>query len=174
MTIPFRRKQEGKTNYKKRLRLVSSNKLRMVIRRTNKNVTVQMIEFSMQGDKVLVSAHTHELKKYGWKGSNKNIPASYLAGLLCGVKAKKAGITEAVPDIGMRAPIKGSLVYAALKGAIDAGLNIPCSEEALPPQDRLTGKHIENNNATKFTKSNPKEIVKNFGEVKNKIMKEGA
>jgi len=30
-----------------------------------------------------------------------------------------------------------------LKGALDAGLNVPHSEEAFPSEDRLLGKHIE-------------------------------
>lgn len=171
MNLPFRRKREGRTNYKKRLNLIASGKLRLVVRRTNKNVIAQLVQFSEGGDKILVSAHTNELKKYGWKCAKRNIPSSYLVGLLCGLKAKKAGFKEAVFDIGMVPPIKGSLVFAALKGAIDAGMEIPHSAEALPAEDRLTGKHIESNTVTKFTKYNPKEITKSFEAVKNKIMK---
>ena len=171
MNVLFRRKREGKTNYKKRLNLIASGKIRMVVRKTNKNVIVQLVKFNNKGDETIVSAHTNELKKYGWKGAKRNLPASYLAGLLCGVKAKKTDIKEAIFDIGMVPPIKGNLVFAALKGALDTGLKIPHSEEALPPEDRLVGKHIESNTSTKFTKFNPKEITKNFEEVKNKIMK---
>lgn len=171
MTLPFRRKREGKTNYKKRMNFIASGKLRMVVRKTNKNIITQLVEFGADGDRIIASVHTNELKKYGWKGAKRNLPASYLAGLLLGLKAKKAKISEAVLDAGMYPSIKGSVVYAALKGAIDAGLNIPHSEEALPPEDRLKGKHIESNTVTKFTKFNQKEIVKNFEEVKNKIMK---
>lgn len=171
MTVPFRRKREGKTNYGKRLGLVASGKPRMVVRRTNKNVITQIIEFTNEGDKVTVSAHTNELKKYGWKCAKRNIPAAYLTGLLCGLKAKKAGVKNAVLDIGMHPPIKGSIVFAALKGAIDAGLEIPYSKEALPSEERLTGKHIEANNVTKFTRFDPKEVTKNFNEVKNKLLK---
>lgn len=171
MILPFRRKREGKTNYRKRLKLITSEKLRMVVRKTNKNVILQLVGFSAEGDKIVVSAHTNELKKYGWKGAKRNLPASYLAGLLFGLKAKKANVNEAVLDTGMHPSIKGSLIYAALKGALDAGLNIPHSDEALPSEERLVGKHIESNTVTKFTKFNPKEVVKNFEGVKNKIMK---
>ena len=171
MNLPFRRKSEGKTNYKKRLKLIKSEKLRMVVRKTNKNIMIQLVMFDMKGDKIMVSAHTNELKKYGWKGAKRNLPASYLAGLLFGLKAKKAKANEAVLDTGMQSLIKGSLIYAALKGALDAGLNIPHSDEVLPSEDRLSGKHIESNTVTKFKKFNPKEVVKNFEEVKNKIMK---
>lgn len=171
MTLAFRRKREGKTNYKRRLGLLSSGKVRLVVRRMNKNVVVQLVKFSNKGDNVMISSHTNELKKHGWKGAKRNLPAAYLVGLLCGLKAKKADVKEAVLDIGMVPPIKGSLVFAALKGAVDAGLEIPHSEEALPSEDRISGKHIESNTVTKFTKFNPKEITKNFETVKNKIMK---
>lgn len=171
MIVPFRRKREGKTDYNKRLRIIASGKMRMVVRKTNKNVIVQMVEFNMDGDRVIVSAHTNELKKYGWKGAKRNIPASYLAGLLCGLKAKKAGIKEAVLDKGMHPAIKGSVLYAALKGAVDAGLDVPHSDDVFPSADRLAGKHIASNAVTKFTRFDPKEVMKNFEEVKNNIMK---
>ena len=171
MNIPFKRKREGKTDYKKRMKLIASGKPRLVVRKTNKNVIIQLIKFDMDGDKVLISAHTNELKKYGWKGAKSNITASYLAGLLCGLKAKKTDIKEAVLDTGMHSVVKGSVIYAALKGVLDTGLDVPHSEEILPPDDRLSGKHIELNTVTKFTKFKPKDVTKNFDEVKNKIMK---
>lgn len=170
MNIPFRRKREGKTNYKKRLKLIASGKLRLVVRKTNKNIIVQLVEFNNEGDKIIVSAYTNELRKYGWKGANRNIPAAYLTGLLCGLKAKKSNVHDAVLDIGMHIAIKGSIIYAVLKGMIDTGLNIPHSEEVFPSENRLVGKHIESNTFTKFTKFDPKEVTKNFDKVKNKIM----
>lgn len=169
--IQFRRKRQGKTDYKKRLRLLSSRKLRLVVRKTNKNVIVQIIEFKPEGDDVVVSAHSNELKKHGWRCAKRNLPAAYLTGLLCGLKAKKANIKEAVLDIGMVPAIKGSLVYAALKGAIDSGLEVPHSKEVLPSDDRLSGKHIGSNTVTKFTRFDAKDVAKNFEEVKNKIVK---
>lgn len=169
--IQFRRKRQGKTDYKKRLRLLSSGKPRFVIRKTNKNVIAQIVEFKPEGDRVIASAHTNELKKHGWKCAKRNLPAAYLTGLLCGLKAKKANVKKAVLDIGMVPAIKGSLVYAALKGAVDSGLEVPHSKEVIPSDDRLSGKHIESNTITKFTKFDAKNVVKNFEEVKNKIMK---
>ena len=171
MNIQFRRKREGKTDYKKRLRLLTSRKLRLVVRKTNKNVIVQLVEFTQESDKVIVSSHTNELKKLGWKGAKRNIPSSYLAGLLCGLKAKKANVKEAVLDTGFHPTKKGSVIYAALKGAVDAGLNIPCSKDIFPSEKFLLGEHIASNKVTKFTKFDPKEITKNFKEVKDKIMK---
>lgn len=169
--IQFRRKRQGKTDYKKRLRLLSSGKPRLVVRRTNKNVTAQIVEFKPEGDRVIVSAHANELKKYGWKCARRNLPAAYLTGLLCGLKAKKANVKEAILDIGMVPAIKGSLVYAVLKGAIDSGLEVPHSKEVIPSEDRLSGKHVMSNTVTKFTRFDAKDVAKNFEEVKNKIVK---
>ena len=45
-------------------------------------------------------------------------------------------------DIGFHTPVHGSTVFAVLKGALDAGLKVPHSEEALPSEDRIRGEHI--------------------------------
>lgn len=140
--VPYRRRREGKTNYRKRKALILSGKPRLVVRGTLKNVIVQVIAAKPQGDEVLVSAHSRELIKYGWAAPRGNIPAAYLTGYLCGLKAKRKGLEEAVLDIGLHSPSKGSRVFAALKGAVEAGLNIAHSEEKLPEEDRLVGKHI--------------------------------
>lgn len=142
--VAYRRKREEKTDYKNRLVLLKSGKLRLVIRKSLKNVTAQFVEYSPSGDKILVSAHTNELKKYGWTKSSRNIPAAYLVGLLAGLKAKKKNIKEAILDLGMYKNIKGSILYAALKGALDAGINVPHSKEVLPPEDRIKGLHLKN------------------------------
>ncbi|MEM3078607.1 MAG: hypothetical protein QXR38_03830, partial [Nitrososphaerales archaeon] len=54
--VPFRRKREKKTNYRKRRALVLSGLPRLVIRPTNKNIVVQIIEAKPEGDYALVSA----------------------------------------------------------------------------------------------------------------------
>jgi hypothetical protein len=53
-----------------------------------------------------------------------------------------SGVSEAILDIGLNPPVKGSRIYAALKGVLDAGLDIPHSEDVIPNDDRLSGKHI--------------------------------
>lgn len=141
--IPFRRKLEGKTDYRKRLALLKSGKPRLVVRRSINNITVQIIMYETAGDKVLVSAHSRELLEFGWKGRRRNIPAAYLVGYICGIKAKKARIAEAIFDSGLYTTVKGSVVFAVLKGALDAGLNVPHSDVVLPPEDRIKGKHIK-------------------------------
>lgn len=140
--VPYRRRREGKTNYRKRKALVSSGKLRLIVRGTNKNVVIQMAVAKPHGDEILVSAHSRELENYGWKAPRGNLPAAYLTGLLCGFKAKAKGVKEAILDIGLHSPSKGARVFAALKGFLDSGLNISHSEEKLPDEKRLRGEHI--------------------------------
>ncbi len=143
--VPFRRRREGVTNYYKRRKMILSGKPRFVVRRTINHIIVQIVEAKPIGDIVLVSAHSNELRRdFGWLADTNNIPAAYLTGLLAGLKALKLGIKEAIPDIGLHRPIKGTRVFAAIKGGIDAGLKIPCSPEMFPPEDRLKGMHIAN------------------------------
>ena len=141
--VPYRRRREGKTNYRRRKNLILSGLPRLVARKTNKHIIAQMIEASAESDKVLASAHSSELrKKYGWLGSLKSLPAAYLTGLLCGYRALKKGIKKAVLDIGLQTPSKGARVFAVLKGCLDAGVEIPHSEDVLPDEDRIKGQHI--------------------------------
>ncbi|MGB9854037.1 MAG: 50S ribosomal protein L18 [Candidatus Bathyarchaeales archaeon] len=140
--VPYRRRREGKTNYKKRKALVVSGKPRLVVRGTLKNVLTQVVVAKPHGDEVLVSAHSRELENYGWKAPRGNLPAAYLTGFLCGFKAKAKGVKEAILDIGLHSPSKGARVFAALKGVLDSGLNISHSEEKLPDEKRIRGEHI--------------------------------
>jgi large subunit ribosomal protein L18 len=156
--LQFSRKRLGKTNYKKRLKLLLAEKPRVVIRKQLNNTIVQVVEYSDKGDKIIVSCHSNELKKLGWKNSTGNVPAAYLTGLLLGKKAGKAKCSEAILDIGLQKSVKGSRIYAGLKGCIDSGIAIPHSDEILPSDDRINGKHI------------PHFDSKNFDEVKKKIL----
>ncbi|MEM3421604.1 MAG: 50S ribosomal protein L18 [Candidatus Hadarchaeum sp.] len=140
--VEFRRKREGRTDYRYRLKLLRSRKLRLVVRVSLRHISAQIMKFSPTGDLVLVSAHSKQLEKFGWKDGTSNLPAAYLVGLLCGYRAVKAGVKEAVLDIGMRHPTKGAKVFAVLKGALDAGLQIPHQEEILPSDERISGEDI--------------------------------
>jgi len=140
--VRYRRKREGKTDYKTRLKLLSGSERRIVARRSLKNIWLQVIEFTPAGDKVLVTAHSHELRKLGWKGALNNIPAAYLCGLLLGKKAKAKNIKNAMFDIGLNVSVKGSVWYAALKGIVDAGVQVPHAKEVLPADQRIRGEHI--------------------------------
>jgi len=161
--VPFRRRREGLTDYRARLKMIISRKPRLVVRKTNMYVIAQIAEAKINGDEILVSAHSKELKKYGWKYSYKNTPACYLLGLLIGYRAVKSGIKEAILDIGLHRPTKGARVFAVAKGALDAGLNIPISEEKIPSEERIKGEHIKEY-AEKLSSENPEEYNKRFSQ----------
>ncbi len=141
-TRAYKRKLEHKTNYARRLKLLKSNKPRLVIRKSLNNIIVQAIKYQPKGDIILASAHSNYLKKLGWKYHLGNIPSAYLTGLLCGVKLKEKNVNEVVLDIGFSPSIKGSAIYAALKGVLDSGINVPHDKTILPSQDQITGKII--------------------------------
>ncbi len=141
--MAFRRRREGRTNYHKRRKLLRAKLPRAVVRRSDRHIQIQMVAYAAVGDEVLITAHSRELIKMGWKHPTSNLPAAYLTGYLSGKKAMTAGIDEAVLDIGLEEPIGGSVMFAALKGLLDAGVWIPHSEEILPPKERLMGNHID-------------------------------
>jgi large subunit ribosomal protein L18 len=94
------------------------------------------------GDRVLSSAVSKELRKLGWELPGSNTPAAYLTGYLAGKRALESGVEEAVLDMGLHVPTKGSKVFASLKGMLDAGLRMPFGEEILPDEERIRGEHI--------------------------------
>jgi len=143
-SVKFRRRREGKTNYRKRIKLLLSEKPRLVVRKSNRYIIAQIATFDPKGDRIEVCAWSRELNKFGWPfPSFKNLPAAYLTGYLVGKRAIKKGIKEAILDIGLYPSTKGSRLYAVLKGALDAGLKIPHSPDILPSEERIFGKHIE-------------------------------
>ena len=139
--VKFRRRREGKTNYYRRRRLLLSRLPRLVVRKTNTNTIVQLVNASVVGDTTVASAISTELGNHGWTAGTGNIPAAYLTGFLAGLRAKSRGVKEAILDVGLNPPVKGSRVYAALKGAIDAGLDISHGKIDIPDQF-ISGQHI--------------------------------
>ena len=140
--LPYRRRREGKTDYKLRRALVKSGKPRAVVRLTNQYVTVQITDATITGDIVRASASSKELPSLGWKGALGNLPAAYLTGALAARRAIARGVKEAILDIGLKGATKGSKLFAALKGLADSGLAVPHSPDRLPPMDRIGGSHI--------------------------------
>ncbi|MFW9787096.1 MAG: 50S ribosomal protein L18 [Candidatus Thorarchaeota archaeon] len=140
--VKFRRRREGKTNYYRRKRLLLSRRPRLVVRKTNTNTIVQVVNASVVGDSTVASAISTELGNHGWEAGTGNIPAAYLTGYLAGLRAKSRGVKEAVLDVGLNPPVKGSRIYAALKGAVDAGLEVPHDPDIIPSDDRISGEHI--------------------------------
>jgi len=144
-TMPYRRKKEGRTDYRKRLKLLSSRRVRFVVRLSERNVLTQLITYERDGDRVLASASSKDLEKLGWKAPRSNLPAAYLVGTLLAKKAAglKDPVKSAILDLGNTTPIPSSRVYAVLRGAVDSGLEVPHSDDVLPPDDRISGAHIE-------------------------------
>ena len=183
---PFRRRKEGKTDYRARKALVLSRKPRLVARSSINNIIAQVILAKPRGDEVLVSAQSRELtRKYGWKAPRGNLPAAYLTGLLCGLKAKAKGIEEAILDLGLNSPSKGARVFAVLKGFLDADVQVPHGEEKLPDEKRIEGEHIAQyaeslssdpeGYQSKFSryleqKVAPEKLPKHFADVKKDII----
>jgi len=122
--VKFRRVRMGKTDYRARKQLLISKKPRLVIRKSLKNTQVQIIVPQSAGDVTLVCANTQDLKKYGYTAPTE-ISHQHTCRITAWLPAKKKGQTEAITDLGLYHTTKGGLLFAALKGAIDAGLEIP-------------------------------------------------
>jgi large subunit ribosomal protein L18 len=153
--VYFRRRREGKTNFAKRLALIKSGVTRMVVRRSNSGVIIQFVDFDPKGDKTLLTVSgAHLSKGYKWP-AKRNVWTAYLAGLMAGKLALKKGVKEFVLDMGMYTPSRGSVIFAAQKGASDAGLSTKVDKVKVP-EEKI---------------SNPPDKYKSmFGEVKDKII----
>ncbi len=168
ITIKKKRRRESKTDYAARLKLLTSGLPRLVVRKSNLYITAQIVESKQAQDSVLCSAHSKELRKFGWQHSAKNLPAAYLTCFLLVKKLEKLGkkeklkdvkeIKEAILDTGLYRSTKGSRIYACLKGALDAGLQVAHSADILPTEQRLKGEHLSKSEAADFEKVKEKII----------------
>jgi len=133
----------------------NSPKYRFAVRFTNRDVICQVIYATIAGDVTICAAYSHELPKYGMKAGLTNYAATYATGLLCARRLlTKYGLAETyegntdnigedynVEAEGDRRPFKcfldtglvrtstGARVFAALKGAVDGGLDIPHNDK---------------------------------------------
>jgi large subunit ribosomal protein L18 len=155
--VPFRRRREGRTDYRRRLRLLRGGQPRVVVRKSLRGLTIQFALFDTRGDTVRAMAVSNDLREFGWTAPGGNLPAAYLTGLLAGKRAASQGITAAVLDLGRNFPAKGGRLFAALKGVLDAGVSVPHSDDVLPEDFRLTGQHIS------------PDVASLFGQVKSKL-----
>jgi large subunit ribosomal protein L18 len=183
--VKLRRRREGKTDYQARKAMVICSRPRLVTRPSIRNINTHIVVAKQKGDLTLVAANSHELvKKYGWKAPTGNIPAAYLTGMLVGLKAKAKGINEAILDLGLINPTKGSRVFAVLHGVIDAGVEIPHGEEKIV-KERAKGDHIafyakslsseQEEYAAKFSQYtakglSPEKVAQHFSEVRAAIV----
>ncbi len=154
--LRFKRRRDGETDYRRRMKLLRGETPRAVVRISNTQTICQLVEFNPDGDIVIASVNGKALvDKYSWPedASRKSIPASYLTGFALAKNAISSGHESAILDIGLSASSKGSRVFAALKGMIDAGLEIPHGEDVLPDEDRINGMHIDESMGDKVKKS---------------------
>lgn len=154
--LPLKRRRKGKTDYKRRLKLLKSKKPRVVIRKSNNYVNLQLVEFEVRNFREITKCNfnSKRLKDFGWDYSKKNLPACYLSGLAFGLECKKNKTGEGVSDLGTQVVTKGNKIFSALKGCVDAGMNINYSEKHFPSEDRIKGRHISEGVEKKF-----KEVV---------------
>jgi large subunit ribosomal protein L18 len=142
-----RRRNEGKTDYAKRFKLLKGRSPRIIFRKTNKYFTVQYIESKEAQDKIIIGLSSKDLTEHGWpenaKGSLKSLPAAYLTGFLMGKKIMSKKLKTPILDFGMYRMVHKSRTYAFIKGLIDAGIKIKHKEETLPEKDRIEGKHMK-------------------------------
>ena len=150
MRIPKRRRQENKTDFAKRLRLLKSDTPRIIFRKTNRYIIGQYVNSKAAQDSVKVNVSSKELINFGWpenlKGSLKSLPAAYLSGMLLAKKINNKKLeTKITVDFGMNRNIHKSKIYAFLKGVDDTGINIKADENkgVFPDTDRIKGKHMK-------------------------------
>ena len=144
--LRFKRRRNGETDYRRRMKMLRGGFARAVVRVTNTQTICQLVSYEPTGDTVKISIDGRTLvEKYGWPidASRKSIPASYISGYAMAKAAIAAGHKEAVLDIGLAASTPGNRVFAALKGMVDAGMEIPYGESVLPDEDRINGSHID-------------------------------
>nr|ALS04612.1 60S ribosomal protein L5 [Pseudodiaptomus poplesia] len=137
-------------------------KYRMIVRLSNTDVCCQIAYARLEGDYVVCAAYSHELPRYGVKVGLTNYAAAYCTGLLLArrILAKfnldkiYQGTTDAngeyfceedkddgpgafrcCLDVGLARTSTGAKVFAAMKGAVDGGLDIPHSEKRFPGYD---------------------------------------
>jgi len=143
-------------------------KYRMVVRFTKTDIICQIIHAEIRGDIVHTAAYGHELPRYGVKIGLTNYSAAYCVGLLLArrhlkklnLDATYQGVSEVtgddyivepvdgapspfrcVLDTGLARTTTGAKLFAALKGAIDGGLDIPHSDKRFFGFDGETNKY---------------------------------
>ncbi len=181
-----RRRREGKTDYRKRKGIVVGRENFVTVSTSSKYVYSQVHKATLSGDITLGSASSSELQgKFGWKGSAKNLPASYLTGFLLGRRCLEKKLSNLVFYSGVGRFVHGSRISSLLKGLRDAGVEIVVSESIFPNDGRVKGEHIrdyskkleaEDKNAFKRTFANilssgfdPREYPAHFEQVRSSL-----
>lgn len=163
-TTRRRRRKENRTDYGRRIKLLKSQKPRIVFRKTNRYVIAQYITSSEAQDKINFGVNSKHLIKYGWpekfNGSLKSIPASYLIGYLIGKQIIKKKLETPIVDVGMIRALHKTKIYSFTKGLIDSGIELKHDKKIFPSEDSIQGKNLKEDFST------------TFNEIKSKIDKE--
>ncbi|KAF1863704.1 hypothetical protein Lal_00030786 [Lupinus albus] len=164
--VKFKRRRDGKTDYRARIRLINQDKNKYNTPKyrfvTNKDIIAQITSASIAGDNVLAAAYAHELPHFGLEVGLTNYAAAYCTGLLLARRVLKTleldeeyeGNVEATGedfsvepaetrrpfrallDVGLIRTTTGNRVFGALKGALDGGLDIPHSDKRFAGFDK--------------------------------------
>lgn len=102
--VKRRRRREGKTDFKARVKMVrqdrnkyNTRKYRLVVRSTNQQIICQVVYATIVGDKTVAAATSKELTKFGIPIGHKNYAAAYATGLLVARRTLKFfGLDEAI------------------------------------------------------------------------------
>src|SRR3989338_6964683 len=121
----LRRLREKKTNYRRRSTMLMSKREFITVQISNENIQVQIHKPELLGDMVIASAHSRFLLDKG---------------------LKNAILYSGTGKYTQR-------MAAALKGVIDAGLEIPADQETFPASNRIKGEHLKVKNDTEKIKS---------------------
>lgn len=159
----FRRRRERKTSYDKRKIVLQSKLPFLSIYISNKNILLQILQPKLKGDLTIYSVHSNELKKFGWKGANKNISAAYLLGLLSGYSLIKLKINKLIFYSNVKGFKMQTRSAAILKGVKDSGMNM-LTGDILLPDDRINAQHISSY-ATYLLENDKSLYTKQFSNV---------
>lgn len=155
----FNRRIRGLTDYSLRLKLLKSKMPRLVVRKSNKGMHVQLVEYSEIGDKIIASARANDLTALGYKLNTGNLVGAYLTGMLAAKRAQLKGFKgECIVDLGLQNAFYGSRIFAAVKGFQDSGLKVRVSEQVFPDEKRLSGEHLKSKDAAKVIEATKKSI----------------
>lgn len=136
--VQKRRRRQGKTDYKARVKMVkqdrnkfNTRKYRFIVRFTNKQVICQLAYASIVGDHIVAQATSKELSKYGIEAGLKNYAAAYATGLLLARRALKKFGLEAIKG---KEELDGEEFHVEeedndqrpLKAILDVGLQRTC------------------------------------------------
>eukprot|EP00088_Acartia_fossae_P069288 TRINITY_DN8_c0_g1_i4.p1 TRINITY_DN8_c0_g1~~TRINITY_DN8_c0_g1_i4.p1 ORF type:complete len:297 (-),score=96.84 TRINITY_DN8_c0_g1_i4:107-997(-) len=137
-------------------------KYRLIVRSSNTDICCQIAYARLEGDYIVSAAYSHELPRYGVKVGLTNYAAAYCTGLLLARRILQKfsldkmytgndnidgsyycvedqddgpGAFRCCLDVGLARTSTGAKVFAAMKGAVDGGLDIPHSVKRFPGYD---------------------------------------